>query len=126
MMAALMILSAASAGAPAAPDAGVIEWLLMRKEYCTATVDGCVDRDGQQVRASTRYAVSNVACEDAGADKRSWRCSFDVRQTRWMEGEQVGDAEFKRMTGTFDAFSVVTEDGKKKVPSVIWMQRGQD
>lgn len=126
MMAALMILSAASAGASAAPDAKIIEWLLMRREYCTATVDGCVDRDGRQVHPNARYTVSNVACEDAGADERSWRCSFDVRQTLWMEGEQVGDAELKRMTGTFEALSFVAEDGKKKIPSVIWMQRGQD
>ncbi|MBO9695152.1 MAG: hypothetical protein J7499_03040 [Sphingopyxis sp.] len=120
MIAALMILSGASIGAP---DASIVEWLLLRKEYCSATVDGCVDQEGQQVRPNTRYAVSNVACEDIGVSKRSWRCSFDVRQTRWMDGEQVGEAEFRKMTGTFDAFSVITEDGKRKVPSVIWMHR---
>jgi hypothetical protein len=123
MIAALMLLSAASAGAP---DASIIEWLLLRKEYCTATVDGCIDRDGRQVHFNTRYAVSNVVCEDLEADKRSWRCSFDVRQTRWMEGEQIGEAEFNRVTGIFDSVSVIAQDGKRKIPSVFWMQRGRE
>lgn len=123
MIAALMLLSAASAGAP---DAGVIEWLLLRKEYCTATVDGCVDRDGRQVHSNTRYAVSNVVCEDLERDKRSWRCSFDVKQTHWMDGEQIGEAEFKKMSEIFDAAIVVAQNGKEKIPSVIWMQRTRE
>lgn len=123
MIAALMILSAASAGAP---DASVIEWLLLQKEYCTATVDGCIDSDRRQVHPNTRYAVSNVVCEDPEPDERSWRCSFDVRQTRWIDGEQIGEAEFRRMTGTFVAASVIDGDGKKKTPSIIWMQRGEE
>lgn len=123
MITALMLLSTASSGAP---DAGIIESLLLRKEYCTATVDGCLDHDGRQVHSNTRYAVSNVVCEDLEADKHSWRCSFDVRQTHWMEGEQIGEAELNRMTGIFDAISVIAQNGKRKIPSVLWMQRGRE
>jgi hypothetical protein len=122
MIAALMMLSAAS---PGAPDARIIEWLLMRKEYCTATVDGCVDRDGRQVHANTRYAVSNVVCESPEPDSWSWRCSFDVRQTRWMEGEQVGEATDRKMTGTFDTVGVMGGKGKK-ITDFMWMQRAEE
>jgi len=123
MLSALMLLSAASTSAP---DAGVIEWFLLRKEYCTATVDGCVDQDGRQVRPNTRYAVSNVVCEDLETHQRSWRCSFDVKQTRWMEGEEIGEPELKKLTRIFDAVSVIAQNGNKKTPSVIWMERAHE
>ena len=123
MIAALMLLSAASASAP---DAGIIEHLLLRKEYCSATVDGCIDRDGRQVHFNTRYAVSNVVCEDVGADKRSWRCSFDVRQTRWMVGEQIGEAQIDRMTEIFDLLVFTAHDGKKEIPGILWTQRARE
>lgn len=123
MLSALMLLSAASTSAP---DAGVIEWLLLRKEYCTATVDGCVDQGGRQVRPNTRYAVSKVVCEDLETHQRSWRCSFDVKQIRWMEGEQIGEPELKKLTRIFDAVSVIAQNGNKKTPSVIWMERAHE
>ena len=118
-----MLLSAASTGAP---DAGIIEYLLQRKEYCTATVDACVDREGRQVRFNTRYAVSNVVCEDIEGGKRSWRCSFDVRQTRWLEGEQICEAQIDRMTGIFDQIRFTVRDGRKEIPSIIWTQRARE
>jgi hypothetical protein len=123
MISALMLLSAASTSAP---DAVLIEWLLRRKEYCAATVDGCVDQDGRQVRPNTRYAVSNVVCEDLEAHRQSWRCSFDVKQTRWMEGEQIGEAEIEKLTRTFDAVSFIAQNGKKKTPGVIWTERAPE
>ena len=122
MISALML----SAASPSAPDAAVIEWFLLRKEYCTATVDGCVDHDGRQLRPSTRFAVSDVVCEEMKAYQWSWRCSFDVRQTRWMEGDQVGEAEHKQMTRIFDAVSVIDQNRKKQAPQVIWMERASE
>jgi hypothetical protein len=124
VIAALIVLSAASAGAPQASE---IEFLLQRNEFCTATVDGCVDQDGRQIHANIRYAVSNVVCEQEDrmeADPRSWRCSFDLRQTRWMEGEQLGEPKLNRMTEIFDLISFTVRDGKKKIPQKIWLQRG--
>ena len=123
MIAASIILSAASV---APPDASVIEYLLLRKEYCTATVDGCRDHEGRQVRFNTRYAVSNVVCEPMERpeqDTGSWRCIFDVRETRWMEGEQVGEAQTNRRSGIFDLTSFVVHDGKREIPSILWTQR---
>jgi len=126
MIAALLILSAASAGPP---DASVIEHLLLRKEYCTVTVDGCSDHDGRQVRFNTRYAVSNVDCEEVDRSEqapRSWRCSFDVRQTRWMEGEQIGEAQIDRRIEIFDLMRFTVQDGKRQVPSILWTLRAQE
>lgn len=126
MIAVLMALSTASAGPP---DASVIEYLLLRKEYCTVTVDGCSDHEGRQIRFNTRYAVSNVVCEEVDKSEqapRSWRCGFDVRQTRWMEGEQLGEAEFDRRTGIFDLTRFTVQDGKREIPSVLWTQRTRE
>lgn len=126
MIAALLILSAASAGPP---DAGVIEHLLLKKEYCTVTVDGCIDHDGRQVRFNTRYAVSSVVCEEVDKseqDPRSWRCSFDVRQTRWMGGEQIGEAQIGRRIEIFDLMRFTVQDGKRQVPSILWTLRAQE
>ena len=126
MIAALMALSTASAGPP---DANLIEYLLLRKEYCTVTVDGCSDQEGRQIRFNTRYAVSNVVCEEVDKSEqapRSWRCGFDVRQTRWMEGEQLGEAEFDRRTGIFDLTRFTVQDGKREIPSVLWTQRTRE
>ena len=123
MIAALMALSTASAGPP---DANLIEYLLLRKEYCTVTVDGCSDQEVRQIRFNTRYAVSNVVCEEVDKseqDPRSWRCSFDVRQTRWMEGEQVGEAQIDRRTEIFDLTRFTVQDGKREIPSILWTQR---
>jgi len=126
MIAALMILSTVSAGPP---DASVIEYLLLRKEYCTVTVDGWSDHEGRQIRFNTRYAVSNVVCEEVDRSEqapRSWRCSFDVRQTRWMEGEQVGEAQIDRRTGIFDLTRFTVQDGKREIPTILWTQRARE
>lgn len=125
MIATLVILSTASV---VAPDASIIEHILLRQEYCTATVDGCRDHEGRQVRFNTRYAVSNIICE--GAEKsepgaRSWRCSFDVRQTRWMEGEQIGEAQIDRVTEIFELVSFTVRDGKREIPGALWTQRSR-
>lgn len=73
-----------------------------------------------------RDAVSNVVCEDLEAHQRSWRCSFDVKQTRWMEGEQIDEVELKKLTRTFDAVSVIAEKGNRETPSVIWIERAPE
>lgn len=123
---ALIILSATSV---APPDASLIEHLLLRKEFCTVTVDGCSDHEGRQIRFNTRYAVSNVACEQLGRAEPgtgSWRCGFDVRETRWMDGEQIGEAQIDRRTEIFDLTSFTIQDGKKEIPSVLWTQRARE
>lgn len=120
---ALIMLSAASV---APPDARLIEHLLLRKEYCTVTVDGCSDQEGRQIRFNTRYAVSNVVCEQLGKSEPgtgSWRCGFDVRETRWMEGAQIGEEQYDRRTEIFDLTSFTVHDGKREIPSLLWSQR---
>ncbi|QCB54257.1 hypothetical protein E5675_07305 [Sphingopyxis sp. PAMC25046] len=126
MIAVLIALSTAPAGPP---DASVIEYLLLRKEYCTVTVDGCSDHEGRQIRFNTRYAVSNVVCEEVDKSEqapRSWRCGFDVRLTHWMEGEQVGEAQIDRRTEIFDLTRFTVHDGKREIPSILWTQRTRE
>lgn len=126
MIAALIVLATTPI---APPDAGVIEHLLLRKEYCTVTVDGCSDHEGRQIRFNTRYAVTNVVCEQLGKPgpgTGSWRCEYDVRETRWMEGEQLGEAQIDRRTGIFDLTSFTVRDGKREIPSLLWTQRARE
>lgn len=52
--------------------------------------------------------------------------SFDVKQTRWMEGEQIDEVELKKLTRTFDAVGVIAEKGNRETPSVIWIERAPE
>lgn len=129
MMAALMVLSALTADAPDAKD---IERLLHRKEFCFISVDACLDDAGRQILPNSRYEVSDIVCRKTGRPqgaagapvKRSRRCHFEVRQTSWIDGEQVGQAHHLRMTGIFDLLSFEVFDADKKAGHAeYWQQR---
>jgi hypothetical protein len=112
-----------------APQASDIEGILARNEFCVVTIDACIDGEtGQQIIPNTEYKVSNVICRRAGLPagdktiKRSMRCGYSVRETRWMNNQPVGDARISKQSATFD-LRKLTDVGENKETLIFWRQR---